>query len=105
MAVKIRLPEFGTSWIVRAVVGGVALVVVLILYQTTTTYVKPGEFAVRQIYFGPGQGMQTDRIGPGLHLIIPGYERLHVLPRTLQLLASSGAWRGSLNIGVSRTGS
>lgn len=86
MAVKIQLPNLGAGWVVRIIAGVAALIVLLVLYSSSTTYVGPGEFAVRQIYFGPGQGIQSERIGPGLHVLIPGYERFHVFPRSLQLL-------------------
>lgn len=43
------------------------------------------EFAVRQVYFGPSQGVQKDAVyGPGLHLVVPMFERLHRFPRDLQ---------------------
>lgn len=48
--------------------------------------VGPGEFAVRQVYFGPSKGVQQGVYGSGLHLVIPGYERLHVFPQDLQVL-------------------
>jgi regulator of protease activity HflC (stomatin/prohibitin superfamily) len=43
--------------------------------------------AVKQVYFGPGRGIQDGELyGPGLHFVLPGYERLHVFPRDLQTL-------------------
>ncbi len=58
----------------------------LLLYVTFTTYIRPDEFAVRQVYLGPKKGIQEAIYGPGLHFVMPGYERLHVFPRDIQLL-------------------
>lgn len=87
MAVRIKLPELpsvGKLRTIALVVG--ALVLTVVMYGSFTTRVGPGEFAVRQLYLGPGQGIGTDVYGPGLHLVVPGYERFHVFPRTLQVL-------------------
>lgn len=48
--------------------------------------VGPDEQAIRQVYFGPSKGVGQDVYGPGLHLVIPGYERLHKFPSDLQIL-------------------
>ncbi|MCB9680445.1 MAG: SPFH domain-containing protein [Alphaproteobacteria bacterium] len=52
------------------------------------------EVAVRQVYLGPNQGVQREPLyGPGLHLVVPGYERLHVFPRDVQTLDFNDAER------------
>lgn len=49
--------------------------------------IEADQVGVRQIYLGPNKGVQDgDPVGPGLHLVIPGYERLHVFPRDMQTL-------------------
>ena len=110
MAVKVKLPQFLGSRVRLVVLTLVALVGLVIFYNSVTVYVKPGEFAVRQVYVGPGQGIQSEVIGPGLHAVITGYERLHVLPRTLQLLefnddrvqaSAEAAYAPSINIQTS----
>lgn len=83
---KVTIPSFSggrLKWIL--LVGG-TLVLLLVLFNAFTVYVKPWEFAIRQVYFGPGQGIQQDVYGPGLHVVLPGYERYHVFPRNLQIL-------------------
>jgi regulator of protease activity HflC (stomatin/prohibitin superfamily) len=83
---RISLPSApGGLWRALALVGLVS-VVGLVAYNTLTTYVRPWEFAVRQVYFGPGQGVQDGVYGPGLHFVIPGYEVFHRFPRNIQLL-------------------
>ncbi len=58
----------------------------ILLYATFTTYVPPDSFAVKQVFLGPGKGIQKEMLGPGLHLVVPGYEQLHVFPRDIQLM-------------------
>ena len=43
-----------------------------------TQEVGPDEFAIRQVYFGPGKGVQEKVYGPGLHLVVPA------LPSTIR---------------------
>ncbi len=82
---RVRLPIGGTP--IRWALGGLGVLVTLtILFNAFTIYVKPWEFAVRQVLVGPGQGIEESIIGPGLHLVVPGYERFHVFPRNLQVL-------------------
>ncbi len=85
---KVKLPGLGgrAKAVTGAALAAVGSFVVLVLYATFTTYVLPDEFAVRQVYVGPGKGIQEELYGPGLHFVMPGYERLHGFPRDLQLL-------------------
>lgn len=69
-----------------AVAVGAVVVALVAMWFSFTQYIGPDEFAVRQVYFGPGQGVQKETIGPGLEMVVPGYERLHVFPRDLQIL-------------------
>lgn len=62
-----------------------ALLAVFALLNLSAT-VPPDAFAVRQVYLGPGKGVQEQIYGPGTHLVIPGYEKLHVFPRDIQVL-------------------
>jgi len=83
----VRLSGGGRS---KRIIGLGAVLAVFIgtiaLYFTFTTNVRPDEIAVRQIYLGPNSGIQEDIYGPGLHFVMPGYERLHLFPRDMQLL-------------------
>jgi regulator of protease activity HflC (stomatin/prohibitin superfamily) len=87
MSTKIKIAPRGQGKRMIAL-GAVAAVLLggLLLYATFTTYIRPDEFAVRQIYLGPHKGLQEDIYGPGLHFVMPGYERLHTFPRDIQLL-------------------
>ena len=70
----------------KIILGFVAFVGIFILYMMFTTYVKPNQIAVRQVYIGPNKGIHAGNYNAGLHLIVPGYERLHTFQKDLQLL-------------------
>jgi regulator of protease activity HflC (stomatin/prohibitin superfamily) len=71
-------------WLIAA-----PLVVFLIAYGTCTVYVRPGQYGVKQVVLGSGQGIQPQNYPPGLHFLIPGVERMHVMPAELQVLEMS----------------
>src|SRR5262245_11460696 len=66
-------------------VGGV-LLAIYILSASCSTYVPPNMVGIRQVYYGSGAGIRPESYGPGLHFIVAGAERLHMLPRDLQVI-------------------
>lgn len=88
-AAKVKLPGGAggpLKLVGGAVIALVALVGGLVAYATFTTRIGPDEFAVRQVFLGPGSGIQQELFGPGLHFVMPGYERMHAFPRGMQVL-------------------
>jgi len=79
-----------------AVGVAVAVLIALLagLWWGFTQEVGPSEVAIRQVYFGPGKGVQETVYGPGLHLVVPGYERLHLFPRDMQKLEFNSSEKG-----------
>jgi regulator of protease activity HflC (stomatin/prohibitin superfamily) len=61
-------------------------VVLLILYNSFFVYVEPNEYGIKQNKFGINRGIQKDPFGTGLHFIIPMIQRMHYLPRDIQVL-------------------
>lgn len=80
---KKRVPLVGGA---GAGIVAVVLVVLAVVWVTLATYVGADQFAVRQVFLGSNKGVQEDIYGPGLHLVIPGYEALHLFPRDMQVL-------------------
>ncbi len=64
---------------------GSALVVLLVGYNSCTTYVRPGEAGVKQIKFGMGKGIEPSVYGVGLHYVGFG-ETMHRFPTRVQVL-------------------
>lgn len=69
---------------------GSALLVLLVGYNSCTTYVKPGEAGVKQIKFGMGKGIEPYVYGTGLHYVGVG-ETMHRFPMRVQVLELSNS--------------
>jgi regulator of protease activity HflC (stomatin/prohibitin superfamily) len=72
--------------VVGVVVLGMTLFAGAVGWVSLTQKVASEEVGVLQVYFGPNKGVHKELYGPGLHMVVPGYERLHVFPRDLQVL-------------------
>jgi regulator of protease activity HflC (stomatin/prohibitin superfamily) len=66
-----------------------ALVVFLVGYNSCTVYVRPGQYGIKQVVLGSGQGIQPETYPPGLHFLTPGVDRMHTFPADLQVLEMS----------------
>src|SRR5436309_1616023 len=71
-------------------VVGAALLLLLVSYNSCTTYVRPGEAGVKQIKFGMGKGIEPVVYGTGLHYVGPG-ETMHRFPVRVQVLELSNS--------------
>src|SRR3989441_629317 len=71
-------------------VAGASLIVLLVGYNSCTTYVKPGEAGIKQIKFGIGKGIEPVVYGTGLHYVGVG-ETMHRFPLRLQVLELSNS--------------
>ncbi len=80
------LAAVGGGLFVPVLLGGVALVAGCGGFFGLSQTIDPDEVGVRQVYFGPSKGMGHETYGPGTHLVISGYERLHTFPADLQVL-------------------
>ena len=72
-------------------VAGLAVVGTLFGYATCTKYVGPDEFGVMQVDYSPAgmlgkQGIQEGLYDTGIHLQIPGFQKIHTFPKKLQVL-------------------
>src|SRR3954471_9188809 len=70
--------------------AGAAFVILLISYNSCTTYVRPGEAGVKQIKFGMGKGIDPTVYSTGLHYIGAG-ETMHRFPIRVQVLELSNS--------------
>ena len=68
---------------------GAITFIVLLSYGSCTTYVRPGQYGIKQVILGSGQGVQAEVYPPGLHWLTPGAERMHTFPADLQVLEMS----------------
>jgi regulator of protease activity HflC (stomatin/prohibitin superfamily) len=75
-----RTPKGRLLYLVAAV--GIALVVG---FSSCVTYVRPNEFAIKQVTIGASTGIRPDTYRTGWHYVGPG-EHLHRFPTDVQLL-------------------
>lgn len=79
------------------------LVVVIGGWNSCTTYVRPGQWGVKQVVFGSGQGVHSEIFAPGTYFLTPGAERMHLFPADLQVLEMSDSQVPSAHIPNLRT--
>lgn len=68
-----------------------SVLAIYVLSGACSTYVPPNMIGVRQVYFGSNAGIKPENLGPGLHFILAGVERLHLFPRDLQVINFSSS--------------
>src|ERR1041384_955720 len=71
-------------------IAGASLLVLLVGYNSCTTYVRPGEAGVKQIKFGLSKGIENTVYGTGLHYVGVG-ETMHRFPIRMQVLELSNS--------------
>jgi regulator of protease activity HflC (stomatin/prohibitin superfamily) len=83
-------------------VGVAGLIIFIAFYNTSFTYVRSNEFAIKQVIFGRNAGIQKDIIRAGLHWVTPGAEMLHIFPTDIQVLnlTSDAKERGVNDVGT-----
>lgn len=64
----------------------VIIVAVLITYNSFIKYVEPNEYGIKEVKIGINRGIQEKPYSTGLHLIIPGMQIMHYLPKDIQVL-------------------
>lgn len=79
------------------------LLVLFVGWSSCSVYVRPGQWGVKQVVLGSGQGVHSDIFAPGLHLLTPGVERMHLFPADLQILEMSDSQLPSAHIPNLRT--
>lgn len=62
------------------------LVLILVAYNLIFVYVQPNEFGIKVVQFGIKRGVQEEYYTAGLHMVIPGIQQMHKLPRDVQVL-------------------
>jgi regulator of protease activity HflC (stomatin/prohibitin superfamily) len=78
-------PRLRRIWII-----GASVLVVLVGYNSCTTYVRPGQAGVKQIKFGLSKGIEPVVYSTGLHYIGAG-ETMHLFPMRVQVLELSNS--------------
>lgn len=62
------------------------LAVMVLIYNSFLKYVEPNEYGIKQVKIGVNRGIHEEIYGPGLHFIIPVVQKMHYLPKDIQVL-------------------
>ncbi len=60
------------------------------LVSCSSVYIGPAQIGVRQVSYGANSGIRKELLATGIHLVISGYERVHLFSTDLQTLNMSG---------------
>ena len=83
---KIPSLEFRFSGKIGLLIGILAIVV--LIYNSFFKYVRPNEYGIKQAKIGIGdkRGIQQEIYETGLHFVIPVMQKMHYLPKDVQVL-------------------
>ena len=83
---KIPSLKFRLSRKIGVLIGILAIVV--LIYNSFLQYVKPNDYGIKQVKIGIGanRGIQKEIYGTGLHFVIPVLQKMHYLPKDIQVL-------------------
>jgi regulator of protease activity HflC (stomatin/prohibitin superfamily) len=68
------------------VLGIIILIGIIILYNAFLTYVEPNEYGIKEVMVGMNRGIQKEPYTTGLHFVFPQMQKMHFLPRDIQVL-------------------
>jgi regulator of protease activity HflC (stomatin/prohibitin superfamily) len=81
---KIPNIRFSFSGKIRLLI--VILAIVILIYNAFLKYVEPNEYGIKQVKIGVHRGIQKKIYKTGLHFIIPVMQKMHYLPKDIQVL-------------------
>jgi len=85
--VSIKFPKLPGLFSKLFVVIVLAVIVVGVILNLCFVYVHPDEYGVKEVKIGVNRGIQDEAYGPGYSFVLPfGLERIHRLPRKVQVL-------------------
>ena len=83
---KIPSLKFRFSGKIGLLIGILAIAV--LIYNSFLKYVKPNDYGIKQVKIGIGanRGIQKEIYETGLHFVIPVLQKMHYLPKDIQVL-------------------
>ena len=83
---KIKIPKLRVPFKGKFGLAVVILAVVVLVYNSFLKYVEPNEYGIKQVKIGIHRGIQEKAYGTGLHFVIPVMQKMHFLPKDVQVL-------------------
>jgi regulator of protease activity HflC (stomatin/prohibitin superfamily) len=78
---KLRAPFSGKFGLAMAI-----LAILVLFYNSFLKYVEPNEYGIKQVKIGVSRGIRQKVYGTGLHFVIPIMQKMHFLPKDIQVL-------------------
>ncbi len=83
---KFKLPKLSFRFSGKMSLLIFILAVIVVIYNSFLKYVEPNEYGIKQAKIGVERGIQSDVYETGLHFIIPIMQKMHYLPKDIQVL-------------------
>ena len=83
---KIKIPKLKIPFKGKFGLFIVILAIVVLIYNSFLKYVEPNEYGIKQVKIGIKRGIQQKAYETGLHFVIPVMQKMHFLPRDIQVL-------------------
>ena len=83
---KFKVPKFNIRFPNKTGFIIVILAIIVVIYNSFLKYVEPNEYGIKQVKLGLNRGIQKETYGTGLHFVIPGMQKMHFLPKDMQVL-------------------
>ncbi len=83
---KVNLSKFEFPFTEAAIIAIGIIAVLALIFNFALAYVEPNEFGIKQVKIGLKRGIQEKPYFTGLHLLIPGMQLMHYLPKDMQVL-------------------
>ncbi len=74
------------SFMNKLIYGVVALIVLSVVGSLFLVYIRPNEYGVLRVRFGPKKGIRKEAYTAGWYFIVPGLESMYRFPRNLQVV-------------------
>jgi regulator of protease activity HflC (stomatin/prohibitin superfamily) len=85
---QFRMPQFPSFNFPKGKLGiiGIVLIMLIFAYNLFFVYVRPDEFGIKIVKIGINRGVHKEIYSAGLNFIIPMFEEMHRLPKSIQVL-------------------
>ena len=77
-------PEFPVTGVLLISIG--IVIILALIFNFALAYVEPNEFGIKQVKIGIKRGIQETPYQTGMHLVLPGMQLMHYLPKDMQVL-------------------
>jgi hypothetical protein len=93
---RFKIPKVGFKFSRFTKLLVLVIGLLVLAYNLVFVYVKPNEFGIKVVRLGINRGVQKEIYTAGLHLLVPGLQQMHTLPRDAQVLELTAKHRAGM---------